>query len=152
MNVIDTRFNLFLEDCKKFLDREDVNNLLIKFEEIHDDVIFNKFNVAFLPASFTLVNKVKKTGNDSAVIDPKVTLKPKDEKNPHSKEKCKGCNESKEEDCGKKKAFGLIENKDQVPEYKMKGIESLEKFQGKCTNFRAKLKDTIMCPRFHTKG
>jgi hypothetical protein len=50
------------------------------------------------------------------------------------------------------KAFGFIENKDQVPEFKIRDRESLEKFQGKCTNFHAKLKDTIMCPRFHTKG
>jgi hypothetical protein len=34
----------------------------------------------------------------------------------------------------------------------MKNRESWEKFQGKYTNFRAKFKDAIMCPRFHTKG
>ncbi len=46
----------------------------------------------------------------------------------------------------------MIENKDQVPEFKMKDGKSWEKFQGKCTDFRAKVKDTIMCPRFHMKG
>jgi hypothetical protein len=100
------------------LDREDVNNRLIEFGEIHDDVIFNKFNVASLPASFTLVNKVKKTGKENAGINPKVTLKPNNEKNPRGIGKCKGGNEGKGEDDGKKEAFGLIKNKDQVPEFK----------------------------------
>jgi hypothetical protein len=80
LNVINTCFNLFLEDCRKLLDREDVNNQLIKFGEIHKNVIFNKFNNASLPASFTLVNKVKKTGKDDAAINPKVTLKPTNKK------------------------------------------------------------------------
>ncbi len=35
LNVIDTCFTLFLEDCRKLLDRDDVSNQLIKFEEIH---------------------------------------------------------------------------------------------------------------------
>jgi hypothetical protein len=30
--------------------------------------------------------------------------------------------------------------------------ETWEKFQGKCVEYRAKFKDTYMCPRFHTKG
>ncbi len=152
LNVINTRFNSFLEDCRKLLDREVVNNQLIEFGEIHDNAIFTKFNVASLSASFTLVNKVKKTGKDDAVIDPKVTLKLNNKKYPCSKGKRRGGNEGKEEDGGEKKAFGLIKNKDQVPEFKMKDRESWEKFQGKCTDFHAKLKDTIMCPRFHTKG
>ncbi len=71
LNVINTRFNLFLEDCRKLLGREDVNNWLIEFGKIHNNVIFNKLNVASLPASFTLVNKVKKTGEDDAGINLK---------------------------------------------------------------------------------
>ncbi len=55
-----------------------------------------------------------------------MTLKPNDKKNPHGKRKCKGGNEGKEEDGGKKKAFGLIKNKDQVPEYIIKDRESWE--------------------------
>jgi hypothetical protein len=118
LNMSINGFNLFLKDCKKLLDREDVNNWLIKFGTIHNNVIFNKFNFASLPASFTLVNKVKKTGEEDAAIDPKVTLKPNNEKNPCRKGRHKGGDEGKEEDGGKKKAFGLIKNKDQVPEFK----------------------------------
>ncbi len=81
MNVFDTRFNIFLEDCRKLLDTEDVNNQLIGFGQIHNGTIFNKFNAASLPVSFTLVNKVKKTDKDNAAIDLKMTLKPNNEKN-----------------------------------------------------------------------
>ncbi len=46
----------------------------------------------------------------------------------------------------------MVKNKDQVSEFKMKEGETWEKFQGKCIDFWAKLKDTIMYPRFHMKG
>jgi hypothetical protein len=51
-----------------------------------------------------------------------------------------------------KESFWINQNKDQVPELKMKEGEFWEKFQGKCTNFHTKFKHTIMCPKFHTKG
>ncbi len=92
----DNHFNIFLNNCRKLLDREDVNNRLIKFGEIQDNVIFNKFNIASLPASFTLVNKVKKTDKDDAAIDPKGTLKPNDKKHPRGKGRHKGGDEGKE--------------------------------------------------------
>jgi hypothetical protein len=62
LNVIDTRFNLFLDDCCKSLDRKDVNNLMIEFGTIHDNVIFNKFKVPSLPASFCRQNQISRRG------------------------------------------------------------------------------------------
>jgi hypothetical protein len=65
--------------------------------------------------------------------------------------KCKSGNKDNENK-GNKKRFGLVKNKDQVPEFKMMEGEKWEKFQGKCIESRAKFKDTFMCPCFHTKG
>jgi hypothetical protein len=105
LNMIDNRFNLSLKDCRKLLDREDVNNRLIEFGEIHDDVIFNKFNVASLPASFTLVNKLKKTGKDDAAIDPKKTLKSNYKKTLAAKESAKEAMKARKKMAAKRKLF-----------------------------------------------
>jgi hypothetical protein len=101
--VIKTHFNLFLKDCSKLLVREDVNNQLIEFGEIHNGVIFNKFNVASLPANFTLVNKITKMGKDDAAINLKVTPKPNKEKIHPGKGKHKYGNEGKDKNGSKRK-------------------------------------------------
>ena len=91
-------------------------------------------------------------GRDNSAISLKETQKPNKEKIHRGKGKRKSSNEDKDKDGKNKKAFGLIKNKDQVPEFKMKEGESWGKFQGKSTNFLTKFKDTIMCPRFYMKG
>ena len=49
-NVVDSRFHLFLQDCRKSLDREDVNNRIVDFGDLHEDILLDKFNVKSLPA------------------------------------------------------------------------------------------------------
>jgi hypothetical protein len=46
----------------------------------------------------------------------------------------------------------LVENTNQIAEFKMKEEETWEKFQEKCINFCIKLGTNIMCPRLHMKG
>jgi len=53
-NIIDSFFHLFLQDCRKSLDREDVNNRLVDFRDLHEDVLLHKFNVKSLPACFSM--------------------------------------------------------------------------------------------------
>ncbi len=98
------------------------------------------------------MTEITKRGKDDAAINLKVTPKPNEEKIYRGKGKHKSGNECKDKDGSKKKAFGLIKNKDKVSELKMKEGESWEKFQGKCTNFCTKFKNNIMCLRFYTKG
>jgi hypothetical protein len=57
--AVDSRFHLFLQECRKSLDREDVNNRLVDFRDLHEDVLLNKFNIQSLPACFFLVNNSK---------------------------------------------------------------------------------------------
>ena len=146
-NVVDSRFHLFLQDCRKSLDREDVNNRLVDFRELHEDVLLNKFNVKSLPACFSMVStdKTPVTG-DTKTLD---TSNNDDTKKGGGKRK--GGKEGDENDSGKRRS-GVVENKDQVPEFKMAEGKKRESFQGKCVEHRAKYKDTFMCPRFHTKG
>ncbi len=47
--VPDIVASLFLDDCHKSLDREDVDNQMIGFGTIHDNLIFNKFNIPSPP-------------------------------------------------------------------------------------------------------
>jgi len=146
-NVVDSRFHLFLQDCRKSLDREDVNNRLVDFRDLHEDVLLHKFNVKSLPACFLMA----KTDNTPADGGGTKSAKSSDEDKKKGENKQKGGRESKAHENGTKRS-GTVENKDQVPEFKMKDGETWENFQGKCVEHRAKYKDTFMCPRFHTKG
>ena len=126
---MDSRFHLFLQDCRKSLDREDVNNRLVDFRDLHKDVLLHKFNVQFLPKCFSLVDDSKiSAGGDTKLSD---ATNPGGNNNKKEGSKRKSGNEDNENK-GNKKRFGLVENKDQVPEFKMMEGEKWEKFQGKC--------------------
>jgi hypothetical protein len=129
-NVVDSRFHLFLQDCRKSLDREDVNNHLVDFRDLHKDVLLHKFNVQSLPACFSLVDDSKiSAGGDTKLSD---ATNPGGNNNKKEGSKRKSGNEDNENK-GNKKRFGVVENKDQVPEFKMMEGEKWGKFQGKCT-------------------
>jgi hypothetical protein len=146
---VDSQFHLFLQDCRKSLDREDVNNRLVDFRDLHKDVLLHKFNVQSLPACFSLVDGSKiSAGGDTKLSD---ATNPGGNNNKKEGSKCKSGNENNKNESNKKR-FGLVETKDQVPEFKMMVGEKWEKFQGKCNESREKFKDTFMCPCFHTKG
>jgi hypothetical protein len=53
--IVDSHFHLFLQDYRKFLDQEDVNNQIIDFNDLHKDGIHQKFIIAAFPASFSVV-------------------------------------------------------------------------------------------------
>ncbi len=149
-NVVDSRFHLFLQDCRKSLDREDVNNHLVDFRYLHKDVLLHKFNVQSLAACFSLVDNSKiSAGGDTKLSSDATNPGGNNTKKEGSKHK--SGNEDNENK-GNKKRFGFVENKDQVPEFKMMEGDKWEKFQGKCIESQVKFKDTFMCPRFHTKG
>jgi hypothetical protein len=68
--AVDSRFHLFLQECRKSLDREDINNCLVDFIDLHEDVLLNKFNVQSLPASFSLVKDSKfPAGGEPKTLD-----------------------------------------------------------------------------------
>jgi hypothetical protein len=69
-NVLDSHFHLFLQECRKSVDREDVNNCLVNFRDLHKDILLHKINVQSLPACFSLVNKNKTpTGEEKKMLD-----------------------------------------------------------------------------------
>ncbi len=128
-NVVDSRFHFFLQDCRKSLDREDVNNHLVDFRDLHEDVLLHKFNVQSLPACFSLVDDSKiSAGGDTTLSD---ATNPGGNNNKKEGSKRKSGNKDNEIK-GNKKKFGLVKNNDQVPEFKMMEGEKWEKFQGKC--------------------
>jgi hypothetical protein len=47
--------NRFLEDCRKCIDREDVDSRVIDFDALHMDIILNRFNTQ-LPAIFHMMD------------------------------------------------------------------------------------------------
>jgi hypothetical protein len=130
------------------LDREEVNNCLVDFRDLHEDVLLNKFDVQSLPACFSLVNESKILAGGEPKKSDATNLNRNNPKNGGSKHKS-GSNGNKNKS-GKKRC-GAVENKDQVTEFKMTENETWEKFQGKCVEYQAKFKDTYMCPHFHTK-
>ncbi len=131
------------------MDREDVNNCLVHFRDLHKDVLLHQYNVQSLLACFSLVGDSKiSAGGDTKLLD---ATNPGGNNTKKEGSKCKSSNEDNENESNKKR-FGLVKNKDQVPEFKMIEGEKWEKFQGKCIESRAKFKDTFMCPCFLTKG
>jgi hypothetical protein len=135
LNVIDTRFNLFLKDCHKSLDREDVSNQMIEFGTIDDnDVIFNKFNVPSLPESFTIVDEIKSAGKGNAKVNSSRKTKPTNNNSRKGKHKIVTFKDIKNKG-RQKRAHGAAENKDQVPEFNMKEGEIWEKLHGICIDF-----------------
>lgn len=135
--AVDEQVNLFLSDCRRCDDRENVNEKFIDFDELHMSILLHRFNI-ILPANFH-----KKTPTEPA---------PGKENDAKKKGGGKRKGDGKDDEGGRKRDNRLVNN-DQVPEFKMKEGETWEKtFQGKCIDKRAKLNDVIMCPRFHTKG
>jgi hypothetical protein len=145
--VVNSQFNLFLHNCRKSLNQEDMCNRIIYFNDIHKDVILRKINLAALPASFSVVEPTTKS-NDKPDQKKKSndTLNNAENKKGKHKNGGEGGNEE-----GKKK-YPSVESTDQIAEFKMKEGETWEKFQGKCIDIHVKLGTIIMCSRFHTKG
>jgi hypothetical protein len=105
---VDSRFHLFLQDCRKSLDREDVNNCLVDFRVLHKVVLLHKVNVQSLLACVSLVDDSKiSAGGDTKLSD---ATNPGGNNNKKEGSKCKSGNEDNETE-GNKKRFGLVKKK-----------------------------------------
>jgi hypothetical protein len=115
--IVNSCFHLFLQDCRKSWNQVDVNNQIIDFNDLHKDVILQKFNIATLPPSFLLVEPTTKS-NDK----PDQKKKSNDMLNnaENNKGKCKNGGEGGNKE-GKKK-YSMDENTDQTAELKMLSI------------------------------
>jgi hypothetical protein len=129
--AVDSRFHLFLQECRKFLDREDVNNRLVDFRDLYEDVLLNKFIVRSPPACFSLVNGSKLPARGEPKTSNATNLNGNNPQNGGGK--CKSGSNGNKSKSGKKR-FGAVENKDQVPE-KMTENEAREKIRGKCVEY-----------------
>jgi hypothetical protein len=126
---VDSQFHLFFQECRKSLDREDVNNRLVDFRDLHKEVLLYKFNVQSLSACFSLVDKNK---NPAGVETTTLNTNNQNGNNPENGGgKCKSGNKGNKRKGGKKR-HGPVENKDQIPEFKMTENKTWDKFQGKC--------------------
>ena len=130
---VDCFTQLFLEDCRKCLDREDVDQRVIDFDGLNLDVLLYRFHMD-LPSFFH--------------------IKSDDSDEPMKKGKRKGgSNGNEEEPKNNQKKPNKIINDDQVKEFTMAEGETWEEtFQGKCPEKRVKWMGTYVCPRYHTKG
>jgi hypothetical protein len=140
---VDCFTQLFLEDCRKCHDREDVNQRVINFDGLNMDIILHRFH-AILPPLFHKLNNKSDEKNNSKF----------GARNGGKGKRKGGSNGNKEEQRNsQKKMSKKITNANQVKEFKMAEGETWEgTFQGKCPESRVKWMGLFVCPRFHTKG
>jgi hypothetical protein len=121
--LVDCFIQLFLKDCWKCPDQEDVNQRIIDFGGLNMDVILYRFH-AILPPLFQKINDKPNKNND-----PRLGTRN------GGKEKCKGGADGndKEQRNGDQKLARRITNDNQVEEFKMaKGKTWEGTFQVKC--------------------
>jgi hypothetical protein len=130
---VDCFTQLFLEDCHKCLDREDVDQRVIDFDGLNLDVLMYRFQMDLPP----IFHKKLDDSNE-----------------PAKKGKRKGgSNGNEEEPRNNQKKSSKVFNDDQIEEFKMAEGKTWEEiFQGKCPKKRVKWMGTYVCPRYHTKG
>ncbi len=124
---------LFLEDCRKCLDQEDVDQRVIDFDGLNLVVLLYRFQMDLPPIFHKLddSNELTKKG------------------------KRKGGSNGNEEEPrnNQKKKSSKVFNDNQIEEFKMAEGETWEEtFQRKCPEKRVKWMGTYVCPRYHTKG
>jgi len=126
---VDCLIQLFLKNCRKCQDREDVDQRVINFGGLNMDIILYHFH-AILPPLFHKLND-KSDEND----DPKSGVKKGSARGtPMAMKKSK-------------------EATRKVEDFKMSVGETWERtFQGKCLEKRVKWMGSFVCPRYHTKG
>jgi len=134
--TVDCFTQRFLKDCRKCLDREEVDQRVIDFDSLNMDIILYHFHT-ILPLLFHKLND-KSNNNDE----------------PAKKGKRKGAsNRNKEEQRNSQKKLSKITNADQIEEFKMaEGKTWVGTFQGKCPEKRVKWMGSFVCPRYHMKG
>ena len=136
--AIDEQVNMFLDECRSCVDREDVDERFINFDDLHMNILLSRFTMT-LPSNF----------HKKAADTESTQGKENDPNRKTGKGKRKG--EGKDDEKNKRGNNKLI-NADQVPEFMMKEGETWETYQGKCPQKRVKFMGTYLCPRYHTRG
>lgn len=132
--AVDIRVQLWLGACKMARDRSEVNDRLVNFEDIINDIVSRRFRMP-LPQTF---KSFKSLADGSANKTPSGDRGGKGETDPKKR----------------KRDGGFISNTDQLEEFKMKQGETWTKdFCGKCVDDRPMWGGrNKMCPRWHSKG
>jgi hypothetical protein len=134
-----TRFQLYLESCTRADDWEEVNSSLIDFLADHCNILLNRFD-ANLPASFKAVELGTDKDADTDAESENITT---------TKKRKRGMKRNKNRAAEKKSS---VKNDLQCAEFKLKEGELWTQFAGMQLDNRAKMKGTIMCTRWHTRG
>jgi hypothetical protein len=127
-----THFQLYLENCTRAKDREEVFCSLIDFSTGHREIITSRFNI-ILPLSFkavdTLYDEELKGGGELGA-------------------KLKKWNQEEEkEKRSKKSSDNVIHNTQQCADFRLKEDKLWTQFAEKCLSDKAKVNGTIMCMR-----
>ena len=135
---IDLRVQTWLKECSMKMDREEVNDALVEFNTLVDQVRLSEFT-AFLPSAFTLLEDGSsgdrnRGGNDGPA---------------NKRRKGNGQNGG-----GRDEGNKVVENKKPCAEFKMLEGETWDMFKGRKTagNRPKWINDEcVMCPRFHSR-
>ena len=134
--AIDTRVFRWLQQCQVQSDRNRVNDGLLGFDSIFDDVLTDSF-VQYLPTTFNdfVPTKTKSERNSSlAEEDSSTPNRKRTRTNPTSTENKK------------------IINPNPITEWMVSNEDYNKLFAGRNLNLRPKIKLRPMCQRFHSKG
>ena len=133
--AVDNKIQRWLGQCTQAMQRDEVNDRLVNFENLVDSVLDGYFN-ADLPAVFKVPPRTE------AIASPP-TKRPR--LNSHG---ATGGNAPPTEE------ERTVINKNQHPDFKMRSKESWRKtFCGVCVDERPMWSENYkMCPRFHIKG
>jgi hypothetical protein len=132
-------FQLFLACCQKADKREEVDNSLLDFAPNHRDIMMGHF-IPTLPLLFKVVDTKEKETNNDNTNDKRTTKKRKRDKKKEKRKKLMA------------ESVGIVTNKQQCTDFKLNPNEKWEQFPGKKLDQWAKLNDTAMCARWHTRG
>ena len=134
--AVDTKMQRWLGECKIARDRSEVNDEIVNFNIIVNDILDNRFSVP-LPLAFKKTDIVET--NTSVFETQKIG-------NPNGKRKGK-----RDDDNDREKR---VLNSEQVEEFKMKPDDDWRKFCGNSAQHRVDWNDDgfKMCPRWHSKG
>lgn len=135
--AVDTRFQRHLGECRLATDRSEVNDRLVDFDDIFEELLDKRFNRT-LPPTFQQVND---TDADANIDDDTGT----DTGGPRKRRKRK---QREEED------RSLVRNNNQLEEFKMLNEDEWKDvFCGRCIDDRPNWKGKEnMCPRWHSRG
>jgi len=128
--AVDNRIFRWLENCSLYEEREAVNDDMINFSPIMEEILFDKFH-QMLPSTFSTFQKRKK--DDEKAGDESSPAKKKQKKNDQVQQK--------------------LANPSPIQEWLCTdGAQYSAKFAGRNTEKRPKLDGVPMCQRWHTKG